>query len=239
MFVTTKYSLSGATLLLTAVLVSGCGADGAEISTDAAMPPKVVEASMVSRHALNVDRWSLSGGATGYRVLALDAAGHSVATLLAYDREGGEVDFALADSPAEMVTLALDGEVTGANPHLVALAGALRADLHANTVNTTTSHVGVVSPRPQALSPCGHEAFPGNWGVCGTVLLGESRIAVTNNTGCWAYVWSDVLNERATGVAEWILIAPYDTVAFVRWYFGSNVPVYNWEGNCGTITVHH
>lgn len=196
--------------------------------------PIAIKASVATREMLNIDRWSTNDSVSGHRLLALDATGYALATLSLRDLEGGKVQFALADSHTAAVTLATDGQVSGDDPKLVKLAKAFYADLQ--TQNATSRGEGAA---PQVVNACGQEVLPGDTGVCGTVFLGESLIGVTNNSGCWAYVWSDALNQYATGIDDWIAIAPYGTVSFLRWYWGSNVSVLNWEGDCGTITVHH
>jgi len=196
--------------------------------------PVVVKASAATRETLKIDSWSRVDDATGHRLLALDAAGQVKATLLLQDQEDGTLQLAFAGSSVAPVTLAADGRVTGEDSDLLALAKALSADLQAQPAKSSPGGVST-----QSVSGCGQNVYPGNYGVCGTTWLGDSRIAITNNTGCWAYIYSQVLNTYATGINDWIAIPPFDTVSFVRWFWGNNVLVYNWWGDCGTINVHH
>jgi hypothetical protein len=87
-------------------------------------------------------------------------------------------------------------------------------------------------PTANAVFGCGQYTPPGHWGMCGSLFMGETWLRIRNPNSTIVWAWVEYLQ-------EWVGIHPYSEFLLIRWFWGANQYVYNWEWNPGPIVVSH
>ncbi|WP_433936495.1 hypothetical protein AB3662_17620 [Sorangium cellulosum] len=207
--------------------------------------PLSVRASASTHEALRIASWSVSGTGDARTFVGLDDAEAPVATLTIQPEsvERGarllvEVD---TEATSEALTLTADGVVTGGgSARAVALANALYGDLKEFSASggaqppepVTPAHGEQIGAASDALTySCGATILPGNRVRCGTVLIGLTRICITNNTGSYGRASMDFVGEFD--------IYPYNRSCVDGWFLGFDVYVENKSARGVALTVSH
>ena len=211
--------------------------------------PLSVRASASTHEALHIASWSVSGTGDARTFVGLDDAEAPVATLTIQPEslERGarllvEVD---TEATREALTLTADGAVTGGgSARAVALASALYGDLKAFSASgaarppepVTSAEGEQIGAASDALTfSCGQTIYPGDVVRCGTVLFGESKICIVNNTNAFGVAYVEWFGWGG----QYFGVYPHDRTCFYRWFWGADVYVYNVSDPGVALTVSH